>query len=79
MEFPEEIVRHINGYAKPMTRCDWRTCGQINRHILIEDVITQYNRRRVILRYHPILSDLIYRRIFTQSLYNDFYREYLKK
>lgn len=30
MEFPIEIQRYINSYAKPMTKADWRKGARIN-------------------------------------------------
>ena len=32
MEFPIEIQRHINEYAKPVNRIDWREGSAMNRH-----------------------------------------------
>jgi hypothetical protein len=31
MEFPIEIQRHINDFAKPLTRPDWRQGSAFNR------------------------------------------------
>lgn len=38
MEFPIEIQKLINDYAKPITRLDWRKGSYLNRFKYTEDV-----------------------------------------
>ena len=38
MEFPLEIQRHINDFAKPVTRVDWRQGSAMSRHHLFFDI-----------------------------------------
>jgi len=38
MEFPIEIQRHINDFAKPVTRLDWREGSAIRRKHLFLDI-----------------------------------------
>ena len=57
MEFPEEIVRHINGYAKPITRCDWRTCGRIRYSILLTDFLDLYDKHSRVVMYFSMADE----------------------
>ena len=38
MYLPPEIQRHINEYAKPICRLDWREGGALNRKHLFLDI-----------------------------------------
>ena len=38
MEFPIEIQRHINDFAKPICRLDWREGGALRRKHLFLDI-----------------------------------------
>jgi len=38
MYLPPEIQRHINEYAKPVNRLDWREGGALNRKHLFLDI-----------------------------------------
>ena len=44
MEFPIEIVAHINAYAKPVTRADWRHLHKYTPSQFREDLIQAYYR-----------------------------------
>ena len=52
MEFPEDILLHIRGFAKPFgTRIDWRTCK-----LHESNVIRVHNRFTLSLSWHHYIE-----------------------
>ena len=61
MEFPDEILRIIKEYSLPVTRPDWRICGQMN----IVTYMSEFNKI-VMQRHYKIMTclDIDYIRIY---------------
>ena len=51
MEFPDDVLRIIQQYARPLTRPDWRTCGKIRQYIVKRDF-----KKLVMQRHYKIMT-----------------------
>ena len=53
-QLPDDVLSIIRDYSKPLTRCDWKTCGKISQ--------TKFNLE---LKKYIIHEDLFYKCMHT--------------
>lgn len=51
MEFPDDVLRIIQQYARPVTRPDWRTCGKMREYIVKRDF-----KKLIMQRHYKIMT-----------------------
>ena len=59
-ELPEEILQIIREYSKPITRPDWRTCGQFKKRQFVKDYNNELDKKIGILIYLYPDEEILY-------------------
>ena len=79
MELPSDVLAMVKEYSMPITRPDWRKCGQIRKSVLKSDFQKITTKREIALlssryfNYHAIQSKnrvfdfLQYRSLFQRN------------
>jgi len=53
MELPEDVLRIIREYSKPLTRPDWRTLHKMTNDSYLVDFYEQHRNRLYYINNHP--------------------------
>jgi hypothetical protein len=73
MDLPEDVVRLIKEYTRPLTRPDWRTLHRMTLRVFIDDYKDILRKRQTIsfekfLKYNRIYTLQRYYRLFGWTL-----------
>lgn len=77
MELPDDVLRIIKEYSKPLTRPDWRTLHKMPSDIYLAAYKTEYHKRILYILNHPDWYNLTLRIILCRYK-RVFYRRFVQ-
>ena len=60
MELPDDVLKIIKEYSKPLTRPDWRTLHRMSDEKYFEEFVEQYIARAKYINTHPERDNPLY-------------------